>query len=208
MNKLDKLISRRRALRKKRYTRQYKKVCEHLQTHPCKDCGESRVIVLEFDHLDPSKKVATITIVVSNYSWKKVQQEIDKCEVVCANCHKRRTAKGLKTGKLKRGQNQKKKPDTPRRVSCRKYRRKRIALFRQRIHNYLLLHPCIDCGERDPIVLEFDHRDPSNKTNEVTSLIRSSSWKKILDEIKKCDVVCTNCHRIRTAHQYKWSKSN
>lgn len=73
-------------------------------------------------------------------------------------------------------------------------RRERAAL----ILEYLRGHPCVDCGETDPIVLEFDHlRD---KIMDVTSLAKAGhSWQAVLDEIAKCEVVCANCHRRRTA---------
>lgn len=62
---------------------------------------------------------------------------------------------------------------------------------------YLREHPCIDCGEKDPIVLEFDHlRD---KEFSVGKGIRDRAWKSVLDEMAKCEVVCANCHRRRTA---------
>ncbi|HKH41996.1 MAG TPA: hypothetical protein VKA41_09085 [Solirubrobacterales bacterium] len=60
-------------------------------------------------------------------------------------------------------------------------------------------HPCADCGETDPVVLEFDHlRD---KRLEVTNQFASRNWQEILDEIAKCDVVCANCHKRRTARR-------
>ncbi len=67
---------------------------------------------------------------------------------------------------------------------------------------YLSTHPCVDCGEADPVVLEFDHRDPAIKTNEVSRLIHASTRAQLLREIEKCDVRCGNCHRIRTAAQF------
>lgn len=61
---------------------------------------------------------------------------------------------------------------------------------------YLLEHPCVDCGESDPVVLDFDHlRD---KTKNVTAML-NSTWPRIRREIEKCEVVCANCHRRRTA---------
>jgi hypothetical protein len=58
-------------------------------------------------------------------------------------------------------------------------------------------HPCVDCGERDPVVLEFDHlRD---KSFAIGPSLSRRGWQDILDEMKKCEVVCANCHRRRTA---------
>lgn len=64
---------------------------------------------------------------------------------------------------------------------------------------YFLEHPCIDCGETDIRVLEFDHRDKSRKDMPVSLIIRStSSIKRLKTEIEKCDVRCANCHRKKT----------
>lgn len=64
---------------------------------------------------------------------------------------------------------------------------------------YLREHPCIDCGESDPIVLEFDHlRD---KEFGIGKGFRDRAWQSVLDEMAKCDVVCANCHRRRTAER-------
>lgn len=59
--------------------------------------------------------------------------------------------------------------------------------------------PCMDCGVEYPFyVMDFDHRDPSSKEFTVASMINLGSVEKIEKEISKCDVVCSNCHRIRT----------
>jgi hypothetical protein len=58
-------------------------------------------------------------------------------------------------------------------------------------------HPCVDCGETDPLVLEFDHL--SDKRFNIAKGVRDRKWRSVLDEIAKCDVVCANCHPRRTA---------
>lgn len=61
--------------------------------------------------------------------------------------------------------------------------------------------PCMDCGAQYPhYVMDFDHRDRKTKLATINSMINFHSYskEKILDEIKKCDLVCANCHRIRT----------
>ena len=66
---------------------------EYLRTHPCVDCGESDPIVLQFDHVKGQKKKTISEMKNTSYSWETIEEEIDKCEVRCANCHTRRTSK-------------------------------------------------------------------------------------------------------------------
>jgi len=73
---------------------------------------------------------------------------------------------------------------------------------REFIAGYLSTHPCVDCGEADPVVLEFDHRDPNTKANGVGRLVHTTTLPAVRVEIEKCDVRCGNCHRIRTATQF------
>ncbi len=77
--------------------------------------------------------------------------------------------------------------------------------YRQRITNYLLLHPCIDCGEGDVRCLDFDHVPGEIKAADVAALVtRLTAWKTIEAEIAKCDVRCANCHRRRTSERAGW----
>src|ERR1051325_9218597 len=60
---------------------------------------------------------------------------------------------------------------------------------RERLMAYLQEHPCIDCGETDPIVLQFDHVDAKTKQREVSLLMQNySSWAVIEAEMAKCEV--------------------
>lgn len=63
--------------------------------------------------------------------------------------------------------------------------------------------PCKDCGVKyPPFVMDFDHINPENKEFSISRMRRSRmAFKKIIAEIEKCDVVCANCHRIRTNDQ-------
>ncbi len=86
-------------------------------------------------------------------------------------------------------------------------RRQKVAvdINKQWLLEYLLEHPCIDCGESDPIVLEFDHRDASTKVAAVSTLARGGySLRAVQREVAACDVRCANCHRRRTHDQRGW----
>jgi hypothetical protein len=80
------------------------------------------------------------------------------------------------------------------------YARRRREGLHLRILEFLRGHPCVDCGETDPVVLEFDHlRD---KVRNVSAMVNARMpWRAIEAEIEKCDVVCANCHRRRTAQR-------
>lgn len=69
-----------------------------------------------------------------------------------------------------------------------------------RAWEYLGQHPCVDCGEPDPVVLQFDHlRD---KRMDVSHMLRGGfSWATIHAEIEKCNIRCANCHRRKTARE-------
>lgn len=68
---------------------------------------------------------------------------------------------------------------------------------------YLASHPCVDCGETDIVVLEFDHI--AGKRGNVRVLATSRTWNVVADEIAKCQVRCGNCHRRKTAReQGRW----
>jgi len=89
---------RRHNERKRNETRRY--IFEYLKSHPCTDCGESDVIVLDFDH-QRDKKHAISQLITSNKSWDYISLEIEKCEVRCANCHRRKTAEKFGWKKFK-----------------------------------------------------------------------------------------------------------
>ncbi len=76
---------------------------------------------------------------------------------------------------------------------------------------YLSEHPCVDCGESDPIVLTFDHVRGKKSNNIATMVARGLSLETLKAEIEKTEVRCFNCHAIRTHEQsesYRWRRIN
>ena len=77
-------------------------------------------------------------------------------------------------------------------------RRHRVNV-RGKLFEYLSTKKCIDCGEKDPIVLDFDHIKPEDKFKPVSKMLSGHwSWLSLKKEIEKCEVRCANCHRIKT----------
>lgn len=72
-----------------RIERNRKWLAEYKATCKCCECPESRVACLDFHHVDPATKVMNVCEMVNNrYSIQRIQEEIAKCIVLCANCHR------------------------------------------------------------------------------------------------------------------------
>jgi hypothetical protein len=79
--------------RKKKYKIKAKEIVyEHLKDHPCVDCGEDNIIVLEFDHFRDKKYNISNLLNGRVGTPRIILEEIAKCEVRCANCHRKKTA--------------------------------------------------------------------------------------------------------------------
>jgi len=64
----------------------------YLLEHPCCDCGEKDPACLDFDHRERSKKEGLITrMATDGIKWDRIKKEIEKCDVRCASCHRKKT---------------------------------------------------------------------------------------------------------------------
>lgn len=84
----------------------------------------------------------------------------------------------------------------------------RAKIYRTEMYTFLIeyfaSHPCVDCGQSNPLVLEFDHVK-GEKVAAVSEMVAKQYSKEIiLNEIEKCEVRCANCHRIKTAERGNW----
>ncbi len=120
--------------------------------------------------------------------WKR-----DGLQHYCRDCHRRSVVGSQKTHReafLKRLQ---------------RYNERKRNATRRFVFDYLSTHPCVDCGESDVTVLDFDHqRDKKHTISQL--IIFNKEWNYILHEIEKCEVRCANCHRKRTAEKFGWKK--
>lgn len=92
------------------------------------------------------------------------------------------------------------KANPSRRTYIRENSDKRIAAVRDWLVDYLRANPCVDCGNDDIIVLEFDHRE--NKIDNISLLMKRGNIETVKAEVAKCDVRCANCHRRKTAKDF------
>lgn len=74
--------------------------------------------------------------------------------------------------------------------------RKELGTFLQELKES---KPCTDCNVSYPYyVMDFDHLDPKEKSFAVSKIERAKTVERLLQEVAKCDLVCSNCHRVRT----------
>ena len=142
----------------------------------CSQCGEKDSVCLDFHHNNSDDKTCTIAQKIVNGGMSSLKQEIKKCSVLCSNCHRKKHI----TGKVKYN------PNIP---NFQLQKRKWYIEFKKTLC-------CKNCNENDPIVLEFHHRNPDTKLfNICKHIYNGTSVIKVLSEIEKCDVLCSNCHR-------------
>ena len=150
--------------------------------------------MLEFDHVG-AKHNGISLMLAEGASIRALRAEIAKCEVVCVNCHRRRTAR--------RGRSWRKEPGAPlTRTNLTAGEARNIRYVRE----VLIRSRCVDCDEDDLLVLEFDH--VRGKTGSVMAVAqRGWSLDRLKQEIARCEVRCANCHRRRTWSQIEAARS-
>ena len=80
--------------RRRKYEEARQYIWDYLLGHPCTVYGESDPVVLEFHHVAGSKRENVTNMPRDGYSLESIKKEMGKCEVLCANCHRRRTGEG------------------------------------------------------------------------------------------------------------------
>jgi hypothetical protein len=153
----------------------------------CSDCGRSfDPRCMDFDHTQTNKLSAPADLMGKGRNRAVMLSEIKKCQLVCANCHRIRTFS---------------------RIQRRTYRPSELSGVIDRLK---LGHACLSCGENfPPECMDFDHRDPTTKKFSIGRM-RPKSMKflpQLLEEIQKCDLICHNCHRLRTSKTFGWQSS-
>lgn len=102
---------------------------------------------------------------------------------------------------------EKRKQDKDKMEKKKEYNLSRRENMRKYLYEYFSSHPCVDCGEKDPIVLTFDHIS-GKKSFTISLEAQKGTIENIKKEIEKCEVRCANCHLRKTAKDFKWYKFN
>lgn len=74
---------------KRNYAKNIEIYKEYKQTLKCNRCPEDHIAVLDFHHTDPKDKDYQVSAMLGTWKWASVLKEIEKCEVLCSNCHRK-----------------------------------------------------------------------------------------------------------------------
>ena len=178
--------------RNKEFIDNYKK------NNPCKKCGEKNIFCLEFHHRDQDKKSFDISKKGTKTNLFLLENEILKCDILCKNCHIKLHFQDKRMDSYK--------------LSCRikeieeKYsitqdkkekhkltHKKQLYKNKKYVSEYKMNGKCEICNMDDFICFVFHHKDPSTKRGSIPSLVKYG-FKSVQEEIKKCQLLCHNCH--------------
>lgn len=164
---------------KRKYKHEQKRLArEHIrlikEQSGCKICGNKNIHCLDFHHRPKTKKKNTVcNLVRHGYSLELIKKEIKKCDIVCSNCHRTHHYTG-------------------------KYMRNKKGVL---VHQIKSDSKCSYCDCINLECLDFHHTD-ENKEQGIGAMIRdkSVSMEQLETEIKKCIILCSNCHRTLHAN--------
>jgi hypothetical protein len=162
-----------------------KLIINSIKSQPCKDC---KIIYapycMDYDHINDNKSGNVSQISQSANSIKDILYEIDKCELVCANCHRQRTHSRYLSKKSN------------------------IKLSNYKIFyiNLKESNPCNICNKKYKYYqMDYDHLPGFKKLYNISKI---SNVEKLTEEIKKCQLLCANCHRAETHNRYNKGEKN
>ena len=155
-----------------------------LSKNGCSACGEKDFRCLQFHHRDRGSKSCAVTNLISA-SLRRCQEEIDKCDILCGNCHAKADARIA--AEIPRGR-----------------KSRSIAAAQAFLSRVKELSGCSTCGERDVVCLQFHHKDADFKGANVGATV-TRGIEEIVAELLKCCVLCVNCHVKLHAHERRQS---
>lgn len=173
-----------------------KTLIHEIKNMPCIDCLEYySSYVMDFDHIDPKTKKGNVSKMAGKtHKIEDIIDEMNKCEIRCANCHRDKTH--FEQLRIKNDND-----------VCEAILRRRK---KQDYVNQIKSISCMDCLKQyNYWQMDLDHREPANKLMTICEMIRRNfAMNKIIAEVAKCDPICANCHRERTYIQQQQKMLN
>jgi ribosomal protein L30E len=157
----------------------------------CSKCEQDHPIVLDFHHLDPFEKEETISNIIrgnaKDCSLDALKSEVKKCIILCKNCHLEEHSVNNNISKI------------------------------ELLRIMGGINFCQRCGyeSKDKVSsLQFHHRDPLTKlfaisdcySNNAKSISFNREWDELVEELRKCVILCGNCHSFAHAHIERYER--
>lgn len=196
----------------KYYKRRFEKKKQYMQSEKeaqrtCPDCGFNNPIAFQFAHFERETKarssVTGKTKLFGSLSLTKMKKERKLVRIICANCHRLETAREWKKQSEKNANKNRKRSERHAFANAEKMKRGEC------------LHCHLKVTDDNTPVFEFDHRDPQTKVIAISTMcaVFSFSLQDITTEMAKCDLLCCNCHIIKSiakveidSHSKKWKR--
>lgn len=155
----------------------------------CERCGEQRPPALDLHHEDEKERDVS-EMVNDGYSRRRIQEEIDRCTVLCANCHRRKHYEGPDPASLPpRSDIESALSEVPEH-EARRRRREWLLVYKQESDG------CDECTTSAAPCLDFHHE--TDKIIRIGKMVAfGHTLGEIRNEIEKCTLLCGNCHRQR-----------
>lgn len=170
----------------RRARRRLQKIVDEWKKQGCADCGYDDIRAIDPDHMVSAKKAGNISRLVQLCaSADRIRAELDKCVPRCTRCHRRATKK--------------QRPSSWRTADRLPPSWQRRLDYQDRNDVIKPEQGCTDCGWRGwARGLDWDHVCGLKVASVAALIANGRPWLEIVEEMKKCEVVCANCHRIRT----------
>jgi hypothetical protein len=170
-----------------RARRRLQAIIDEWKQQGCVDCGFADIRAIDPDHLDSGAKEGHVSRLVQLCaSAARIRAELAKCLPRCARCHRRVT--------------QQQRPCAWRTANRLPPSWRRRLDAQDRNDAIKMERACADCEWAEwPRGLDWDHVRGVKVAGVATLIANSRPWSEVREEMAKCDVVCANCHRIRTA---------
>lgn len=161
----------------------------------CTECGLTDGVCLDFHHRPEAEKWLKVSLMVTyGYRKERLEEEIAKCEVLCANCHRRQHADNL--AEIDWRETEAFAPgtvDDPLEGTLLPDQHEARRVW---VSEYKETRGCTECGTGNAPCLSFHHPPGCEKTLSVSRLVNGRfSNEKVAAEINKCKIFCANCHR-------------
>ena len=158
---------------KNKQKRLAKDYINNIKSRGCKICGTKNIHCLDFHHRpEHTKKDTVCNLVRQGYSFNTIKKEIEKCDIICSNCHRSKHYTG-------------------------NYMRNKKGI---KVHEIKSNSKCKHCGYTKVECLDFHHL--LDKKDSIGSMTRDKkiNMEQLEAEISKCIILCSNCHRTLHAN--------